>query len=89
MANFLDDVVFPAAGVLKRIATGQSDPGNDQAASQAANTRAAKNPSGVDMAAEAAKAAARAKVPAPKVATPAAPATPASNSKDHYTPRGQ
>lgn len=87
MANFLDDVVFPAAGVLKRLATGKSDPGNDQAASQAANDRAKANPSGVDMQAEAAKAAARAKVPAPAPAP--APAPNPANSKDHYTPKGQ
>ncbi len=82
MANFLDDVVFPAAGVLKRLATGTPD----ASASQQANARAAANPSGIDMQAEAAKAAARAKAAAPQTA-PSTPAT-TTGTRDHYTPRG-
>lgn len=103
MPNILEDVFFPAGSVLRKAATSSTDVGADKAASETANARAAQNPSGIDMAAEAQKAAARSGV-GPKIkdtplvkprtaptATQGAgstPVSPGTASRDHYKPRG-
>lgn len=98
--HVLSDILFPVGKVLRDVADGNifTDPGSgpvgaDKSASKTAMQNARRNPSGIDMQAEAAKAAARAKVPAAAPArrapaAPAAPATPApSSGRDHYSPR--
>lgn len=77
--NILSDVLFPAGETLRKVASGDifTEPvGADKGASAQANQRARRNPSGIDMAAEAQKAAQRAGVGKPKAAT-----------RDHYAPR--
>ena len=82
--NILSDIVFPAGEALRRVASGDvfGDPagpvGADNKASATAMQNARRNPSGVDMQAEAAKAAKRAGVGQPKAA---------SGTRDHYAPR--
>jgi hypothetical protein len=99
----LSDVLFPVGKVLRDVAEGNvfGDPqgpvGADNKASATANQNARRNPSGIDMQAEAAKAAARAKRPTPAAAparraapaapAPAAPAAPADTPRDHYAPK--
>jgi hypothetical protein len=78
MPNILSDILFPAAKPLKNAAQGNPP---------APPTPVPPGQAGIDVAAEAQKAAARAKAAAPPKAVPAAP-NPA-NSKDHYAPRGQ
>jgi hypothetical protein len=103
--NILSDILFPVGATLRKVASGdvfgdKSGPvGADKAASATANQNARRNPSGIDMAAEAQKAAQRAGVgkakamPKPSaspVSTQGASSTPISSgaaTRDHYTPR--
>lgn len=102
--HVLSDILFPVGKVLRDVAEGNvfGDPGGpvgaDNAASKTANQNARRNPSGIDMQAEAQKAAARARRPAPAAAparraAPAAPATPTpstpsdTSGRDHYAPK--
>lgn len=83
MGNDFLDAVFPVARVLRDVAEGRvfsgDSVGADTGASRAAMRRAKSNPSGIDMAAEAQKAAVRAGVAK----------APAPAKRDHYKPRGQ
>lgn len=85
MPNFLSDLLFPAAKPLKAAASTASP---DAAASQKANAAAQANP-GIDVAAEAQKAAARAKAPTATQGNAPTPITPGKATRDHYAPRGQ
>lgn len=86
MANFFD-AITGGAKVLKDLAEGNvTEPvGRDKSASADANERARRNPSGIDMAAEAQKAAARAGVKPPAPGLPAI--APGTAKRDHYKPR--
>lgn len=79
----LTDLLFPAAGPLRKAAEGDSD----AEAVKAAQSRAAANPSGIDMAAEAQKAAARNKVPSATQGASSTPVTPGTAKRDHYAPK--
>ncbi len=72
------DVFMPAGKVLRDAAQGTDSDSSDQAIA-----RAKANPSGVDVAALAQKAADKAKLPA----TTATPIDPGTAKRDHYTPR--
>jgi hypothetical protein len=94
--NILSDVTFPVGGLLKKVAEGDvfGDPGGpvgaDNKASAAASQRARSNPSGIDMQAEAQKAAQRAGVagntPGQRL-TKSTGFAPNAAPRDHYAPR--
>lgn len=77
------DLFFPANGPLRKAAQGDSD----APAVKAAQARAAANPSGIDMAAEAQKAAVRNKVPSATQGASSTPVTSGTAKRDHYAPK--
>jgi len=87
MANILD-LFFPAAKPLRDAASGGDSTAASDAASKAATARAAANPSGIDVAAEAQKAAARAKTPVSTQGPSSTPVSSGGGTRDHYKPRG-